>query len=279
MAEKPQHIIYNSFWLKDLLNYNFSNFILPPPTDYRYFDLGIDPIKNEYITLINLNKNKGGEIFEQIAKAMANKKFLGVIGSYDEQIIPKLPNVRIVEKSVNIKDYYAITRILVMPSEYESWGITATEAMSSGIPVICTETPGLLENCGKAAIYVKKRDDIKAWVKAISDLDDELDAMTDHRLKVELAKFCACQVATHHLLEVFAECCLLVEARRVATAPDAEAAVVLFVFNLSLKDESELLFFAVLGHSLFQLRDIDQHGLDRSVGFWMRSECRVLFFA
>lgn len=173
MAEKEQHIIYNSFWLKDLLNYNFSNFILPPPTDYRFFDLKNDPNKSEYITLINLNKNKGGEIFEQIARAMPNKKFLGVMGSYDEQIIPKLPNVKIVEKSVNIKDYYAMTRILLMPSEYESWGITATEAMSSGIPVISTDTPGLLENCGKAGIYVKKRDDIKAWVKAISDLDDE----------------------------------------------------------------------------------------------------------
>ncbi len=100
MAEKPQHIIYNSFWLKDLLNYNFSNFILPPPTDYRFFDLKNDPNKSEYITLINLNKNKGGEIFEQIARAMPNKKFLGVMGSYDEQIIPKLPNVKIVEKSV-----------------------------------------------------------------------------------------------------------------------------------------------------------------------------------
>ena len=173
MAEKEQHIIYNSFWLKDLLNYNFSNFILPPPTDYRFFDLKNDPNKSEYITLINLNKNKGGEIFEQIARAMPNKKFLGVMGSYDEQIIPKLQNVKIVEKSVNIKDYYAMTRILLMPSEYESWGITATEAMSSGIPVISTDTPGLLENCGKAGIYVKKRDDIKAWVKAISDLDDE----------------------------------------------------------------------------------------------------------
>jgi len=173
MAEKEQHIIYNSFWLKDLLNYNFSNFILPPPTDYRFFDLKNDPNKSEYITLINLNKNKGGDIFEQIARAMPNKKFLGVMGSYDEQIIPKLPNVKIVEKSVNIKDYYAMTRILLMPSEYESWGITATEAMSSGIPVISTDTPGLLENCGKAGIYVKKRDDIKAWVKAISDLDDE----------------------------------------------------------------------------------------------------------
>lgn len=172
-AEKPQHIIYNSFWLKDLLNYKFSNFILPPPVDYRHFDLGIDHAKAEYITLINLNKNKGGEIFEQIARAMPNKKFMGVIGSYDEQIIPNLPNVRIVEKSTNIKEYYKQTRILLMPSEYESWGMTATEAMSSGIPVICTDTPGLTENCGKAAIYVKNRNDIKTWIKAINELDEE----------------------------------------------------------------------------------------------------------
>lgn len=172
-AEKPQYIIYNSFWLKDLLNYNFSNFILPPPTDYRDFDLGQDHNKSDYITLINLNKNKGGEIFEQIARAMPHKKFMGVMGSYDEQIIPNLPNVNVVPKSTNIKGYYKKTRILLMPSEYESWGITATEAMSSGIPVICTDTPGLVENCGKAAIYVRKRDDIKSWVKAISDLDDE----------------------------------------------------------------------------------------------------------
>lgn len=172
-AENPQYIIYNSFWLKNLLNYKFSNFILPPPTDYRYFDIGIDHEKAEYITLINLNKNKGGEIFEQIARALPNKKFLGVMGSYDEQIIPKAPNIRIVAKSTNIKDYYKLTRILLMPSEYESWGITATEAMSAGIPVICTDTPGLIENCGKAGIYVKKRDDIKSWVKEINYLDDE----------------------------------------------------------------------------------------------------------
>ena len=30
-----------------------------------------------------------------------------------------------------------------MPSDYESWGRTATEAMCSGIPVICSEANGL----------------------------------------------------------------------------------------------------------------------------------------
>jgi glycosyltransferase involved in cell wall biosynthesis len=66
-----------------------------------------------------------------------------------------------------------MTRILVMPSKYESWGMTATEAMCYGIPVISTETLGLKENCGLAGIYIKNRDDIKEWVNAIIKLDEE----------------------------------------------------------------------------------------------------------
>ena len=172
-AEKKQHIIYNSLWLKELLNYNFSNFILTPPVDYNYYDLGNEPEKSEYITLINLNENKGGKIFGEIARAMPHKSFLGVYGSYDEQITPKLPNVTYVPNSPDIKQWYAKTRILLMPSKYESWGRTATEAMCSGIPVICTDTPGLKENCDKAGIYIKDRSNVKEWVEAITKLDDK----------------------------------------------------------------------------------------------------------
>jgi len=172
-AEKNQHIIYNSEWLKDLLNYKFSNFILTPPVDYNYYDVGNEPEKSEYITLINLNENKGGKIFAEIARAMPHKSFLGVLGSYDEQITQALPNVTYVPNSPNIKQWYAQTRILLMPSKYESWGRTATEAMCSGIPVICTDTPGLKENCEKGGIFIKNRDNVKEWVEAITKLDDK----------------------------------------------------------------------------------------------------------
>ena len=172
-AEKNQHIIYNSEWLKDLLNYKFSNFIVTPPVDYNYYDVGNEPEKSEYITLINLNENKGGKIFAEIARAMPHKSFLGVLGSYDEQITPTLPNVRYVANSPDIKQWYAKTRILLMPSKYESWGRTATEAMCSGIPVICTDTPGLKENCEKGGIFIKNRDNVKEWVEAITKLDDK----------------------------------------------------------------------------------------------------------
>jgi len=172
-AEKNQHIIYNSEWLKDLLNYKFSNFILTPPVDYNYYDVGNEPEKSEYITLINLNENKGGKIFAEIARAMPHKSFLGVLGSYDEQITQALPNVTYVPNSPNIKQWYAQTRILLMPSKYESWGRTATEAMCSGIPVICTDTPGLKEYCEKGGIFIKNRDNVKEWVEAITKLDDK----------------------------------------------------------------------------------------------------------
>lgn len=171
-ANANQHIVYNSFWLKDKLNYNWPNFIMTPPVDYRTYDLGIDPSKNEYITLINLNENKGGKIFEKIAEAMPHKRFLGVLGSYDEQVRPSIKNLTIVPNSADILQHYRKTRILLMPSEYESWGRTATEAMCSGIPVICSEAEGLKENCGKAGIYIKDRNDIKSWVKAITELDN-----------------------------------------------------------------------------------------------------------
>jgi len=172
-AEKHQHIVYNSLWAKEKLNYNWSNFILTPPVDWRHYDLEIDPEQNEYITLINLNENKGGRIFLDIARAMPNRKFLGVLGSYEQQIIPKLPNVTVVPNTTNIRQWYEKTRILLMPSEYESWGRTATEAMCSGIPVISSMAEGLVENCGTAGIFIKDRNDVKSWVEAIAKLDDK----------------------------------------------------------------------------------------------------------
>jgi glycosyltransferase involved in cell wall biosynthesis len=172
-AQKEQYIVYNSDWLKNELQYKFDNFTLTPPIDTSHFDSGIDTIGNEFITLINLNENKGGKIFELIARALPNKRFLAVKGSYDEQCIPNLPNITVAENTPNIRSVYDRTRLLLMPSKYESWGMTASEAMCYGIPVICTDGPGLKENCGKAGTYIKNRDNVKEWVDAIIKMDDE----------------------------------------------------------------------------------------------------------
>ena len=177
-AGKPQYVVYNSEWTKNTLQYNHESMVLYPSCDYRHYDTNIKPVKNEYITLINLDENKGGFILKEIAKLMPDRKFIGVKGSYSEpikigQITDQPPNVEILEKQQDIREVYKRTRILIMPSKYESWGRTATEAMCSGIPVVCSTAAGLLENCGTAGIYVQNRDNAQEWVDAIKKLDNE----------------------------------------------------------------------------------------------------------
>ena len=195
-AQRNNFCIYNSQWIKNKLNYNWPSVVFTPPVDYRYFDLGMFPRENEYITLINLDENKGGFIFRRLAEAMPNKKFLAVKGSYSEphyfgQANNFPPNVTVMPNTPNIKEVYAKTRILIMLSRYESWGMTATEAMCNGIPVVCTPTEGLKENCADAGIYIPAREeperdanhmitkddrdtyDISYLVKQINKLDND----------------------------------------------------------------------------------------------------------
>lgn len=171
------NVVYNSEWIKEKLNYPNKGFVLPPPCDFRYYDVVESPEQSEYITLINLDDNKGGWIFAEIAKRLPDKKFLAVRGSYsasdDGQFTSFPDNVIVLENTPRILDVYRKTRVLLMPSKYESWGRTATEAMCNGIPVISTKTPGLLENCGNAGIYIENREDMTEWVKAIKKLDNK----------------------------------------------------------------------------------------------------------
>lgn len=166
-----QRVIYNSNAAKELLKYNKPSIVLHPPVDPSKYDLEYNPIDSDFITLVSLNKNKGGEIFYKIAEALPDKLFLGVKGSYDIQIEKELPNVVIAPNSPDILSMYKQTRLLLMPSAYESYGLTCTEAMYNGIPVICTPTFGLKENAGTAGIYIEDREDVGAWVKEITKLD------------------------------------------------------------------------------------------------------------
>lgn len=180
-AEKPQWIVYNSNAVKERLNYKHEGYVMHPPCDWRHYDINKDPIDNEYITLINLDHNKGGHILKHIAERMPDRKFLAVKGSYSYSEDPNIPgqvvdqpiNVTVMNNTPNIMTVYRMTRILLMPSKYESWGRTATEAMCSGIPVISTHTFGLDENLGSAGIYIEDRDDIDSWLKEIKKLDDK----------------------------------------------------------------------------------------------------------
>lgn len=113
------------------------------------------------ITLVNCNPEKGGKVLQALAKRMPDQQFLAVRGAYGTQILPDLPNVEIVDH-VDGQDMrekvYGRTKVLLMPSSYESWGRAGVEALASGIPVVAHPTPGLTESLGEAGIFVDRED-------------------------------------------------------------------------------------------------------------------------
>lgn len=128
----------------------------------------------ELITLINLSRDKGGEVFWQLAERFPRRRFLGVKGGYGEQIVRDLPNVEVLDhvRHDRMRDeVYARTKILLMPSSHESWGRTGIEAMASGIPVIASPTDGLRESLGTAGVFADPAD-VGAWERHLSGLLD-----------------------------------------------------------------------------------------------------------
>ncbi|MEV7975447.1 glycosyltransferase family 4 protein [Streptomyces sp. NPDC086519] len=138
------------------------------------------------VTLINCNPEKGGRVLKALAERMPDQQFLAVKGAYGEQILPDLPNVEIVDH-VDGADMrakvYARTRVLLMPSSYESWGRAGCEALASGIPVVAHPTQGLCESLGEAGIFVD-REDVAGYEAVLR----KLAAAAEYRLASKRAK-------------------------------------------------------------------------------------------
>lgn len=196
----PDLTVFNSRWIADEWKQYTPNYMVvrPPVLQGQ-----CDAPRGNKITLINLNEHKGGEIFYQLATMLPEYQFLGVIGAHGQQVIRRdLPNVEIQEHTVNMcQDVWAKTKILLMPSIYESYGMTGLEACCQGIPVLANSTPGLQESLGIAGWFIP-RDDIQRYAEVIRLLmehEDEYDAWsagalqrsTELRTEEELAEFVA----------------------------------------------------------------------------------------
>jgi glycosyltransferase involved in cell wall biosynthesis len=124
------------------------------------------------VTMVNMTEQKGANVFYGLAYRHPDVDFLAVHGGYGEQIIADLPNVEHQRNTADMRgDVYGKTRILLMPSIYESWGRVAVEAACSGIPTIAHPTPGLKESLNGSGIFAD-RDIPDQWDAALTTLLD-----------------------------------------------------------------------------------------------------------
>jgi glycosyltransferase involved in cell wall biosynthesis len=143
-----------------------------------------EPFRGDCITLVNANQNKGVAQFISMAKRMPTRNFLGVIPYYGEMRLPPSPdNIEWVPFDDDIRNILKRTRILVVPSYYESFGRIAVEAMYNGIPVLYSKptskskypggsTEGMEEWITPAGVSCD-RENVEEWADAITVLDNE----------------------------------------------------------------------------------------------------------
>lgn len=82
-------------------------------------------------------------------------------------------NVKELEPTEKVSEIFAVTRILLVPSQYrDTLARVSIEAFANGIPVIASKTGGVQDHVGKAGLVVEDFSNPEAWVTALKSLDN-----------------------------------------------------------------------------------------------------------
>lgn len=140
--------------------------------------------RGDRVTIVNLTDDKGVRTAWRVAERLPHVPFLGVRGGWGRQVEPRTANFEVVGPVTDMRQVYAATSVLLMPSRSETWGRVGVEAMCSGIPVVAHPSPGLREALGDAAIWVH-RDNDKAWAAEVERLLDDREWYGDRSAAAE----------------------------------------------------------------------------------------------
>ena len=124
------------------------------------------PKKNFSVTISAISKLKNDiESYTIVGEGVQRKELEKLIKSL------KLENkVKLVGWKENIEKYLKAADIQLIPSLYEGFGLVAVEGMSSGLPVVASNIPGLKEVLGDSnasVTLINKVKTIHEWEKGI----------------------------------------------------------------------------------------------------------------
>jgi glycosyltransferase involved in cell wall biosynthesis len=143
-------------------------------------------------TLLSSLRNKGVETVLELAKIYPDKRFIIVRSPAEpthglpdiEERAALLPNVELHPRvpPEEVGKYLKQTRILLVPSRYETYGMSAIEAAGYGIPTVHVDTPHVREGIGDGAILVPGLD-VQATAAGIETIERNYEAYSANARK------------------------------------------------------------------------------------------------
>jgi glycosyltransferase involved in cell wall biosynthesis len=156
-----------------------------------------DPSSQQFITFLGRpTDEKGVDVFIKLAHEMSkddqykDTKFLCVGGNLADIIKLKteyqenntnntintnnIINIEFREFTTQPENIYQVTKVLVLPSKNESFGMVTIEASLCGIPILATALPGIKEATNNLSNYVNSFDDITQWKSALINILNDL---------------------------------------------------------------------------------------------------------
>lgn len=150
--------------------------VVYPASDWCFGTAG-DP--QGFVTMVNPHAVKGLGTLLEIARRLPTRRFLlqeswklddAGLAALGERLAA-VPNVTFQHRVPDMRQVYARTRLLLVPSLWEEgFGMVAVEAQSCGIPVVASARGGLPESVGSGGVLIDDYRNADAWVAAIEGL-------------------------------------------------------------------------------------------------------------
>jgi len=162
----------------------------------------------EVVTFINPHPFKGSELAIALARKNPLIPFIfqesWPLGkkykTWLKTTLSEIHNIQYREPTMDMKSLYAITKILLVPSQYEeAWGRVVNEAQISGIPVIASNRGGLPEAVGTGGIVLSYDASLPDWNTALNELWCNIDVYNTYSQKA-FARMKTGDLSRNHLI-------------------------------------------------------------------------------
>jgi glycosyltransferase involved in cell wall biosynthesis len=188
--------------------YGLDSVVMPPWVNRDHYRT---QSTREWVLFVNPDRNKGVDVVFDLARARPDIPFV-MLESWPLQPDARArylarmrdcPNLCLKNAVLDMRTIYRRTRILLVPSLLEeAWGRVATEAHTSGIPVIASNRGGLPEAVGPGGILVDPAEGLPAWQAALSRLWDSAEDYQRYSAS-SLAHSLREEIAPDHMLDRF----------------------------------------------------------------------------